>query len=85
MSRDSGLTWTVVPGPETDDPQALDPEVAFTPDGTFYVAYAEGCTSDACLKPDASGSDSRARESAVGFLRGWSLYNPGEGRAPLLG
>lgn len=217
MSRDSGLTWTVVPGPDTAHPQALDPEVAFTPDGTlymlyqdehffellarshdlgqtwegpwnvtppgvlstsfqalgtgsdgrvamaflgtrddggspsdvndtarwhlffvaspdaasadptftayqatpdedpvqvgcvfqgggstpcrnlldfidgsvhpdgtFYVAYAEGCTSAECLAPDATGDDSRDRQTAVGVLRGWSLYLPGETRAPTL-
>jgi hypothetical protein len=57
---------------------------AVAPDGTFFVAYTEGCVSDDCLKPDATGEDSRARTTSVGVLRGWSLYRPGETRPPLL-
>ncbi len=61
----------------------IDGSVA--PDGTFYVAYAEGCTSQECLAPDATGDDSRDRQTAVAFLRDWSLYLPGDGREPRLG
>lgn len=51
LSSDSGLTWTNVPGPEFPtgpndllaDPAAasfsIDPEVAFTPDGTMYLLF----------------------------------------------
>jgi hypothetical protein len=58
---------------------------AVAPDGTFYVAYAEGCTQKCEEKGMAAkDTDSRSRETAVGFLRGWSLYAPGEGPAKLL-
>lgn len=48
-STDSGLTWNNVPGPgfpggpsdflNTANAHSIDPEVAFTPDGTMYVMY----------------------------------------------
>jgi hypothetical protein len=48
-SADSGLTWTNVPGPSypggpsdflnTANAHSIDPEVAFTPDGTMYVLF----------------------------------------------
>lgn len=47
-STDSGLSWTTVPGPEFPggpsdilggDIHSIDPEVAFTPDGTMYVLF----------------------------------------------
>jgi hypothetical protein len=58
---------------------------AVAPDGTFYVAYAEGCTQKCEAKGmDAKDTDSRSSETAVGFLKGWSLYKPGEGPAKLL-
>lgn len=48
-STDSGLTWNNVPGPgfpggpsdflTTANAHSIDPEVAFTPDGTMYVLF----------------------------------------------
>lgn len=48
-STDSGLTWNNVPGPgfpggpsdflNTANAHSIDPEVAFTPDGTMYVLF----------------------------------------------
>lgn len=48
-STDSGLTWNNVPGPQypggpsdfltTANAHSIDPEVAFTPDGTMYVLF----------------------------------------------
>ena len=48
-STDSGLTWNNVPGPgypggpsdflATANAHSIDPEVAFTPDGTMYVLF----------------------------------------------
>lgn len=57
---------------------------AVSPAGEFYVAYTEGCISDACKEAGSKGDTSRARETAVAWLRGWSLYAPGEGRPALL-
>ncbi len=60
----------------------IDGSVA--PDGTFYVAFADGCTDKCAHNADAKPEDSRASLTSVGFLRGWSLYAPGEGRPALL-
>lgn len=38
------------------------------PDGRFYFAYADGCTSEACLAPDGKPSDSRDAELTVSRL-----------------
>ncbi len=47
---------------------------AITPDGTFYVAYAEGCTETCADNPNAKPQDSRDRATSVAMLRDWSLY-----------
>lgn len=38
-STDSGFTWHVVAGPTGVGSRELDPEVAFTPDGTLYFLF----------------------------------------------
>lgn len=43
-------------------------------DGTFYVAYTEGCTEDCAGDPEAVPDDSRDRQAALGVLEGWSLF-----------
>jgi len=40
-SRDSGLTWTLVDGPHSDNPTSLDPEVAFSLNGTLYLLFQD--------------------------------------------
>lgn len=45
------------------------------PDGRFYFAYADGCTSDDCLAADGEAEDSRDSELVVARLAvGPSLY-----------
>lgn len=39
VSRDSGRTWTLRKGPPGIGSGADDPSIAFTPDGTMYVAW----------------------------------------------
>lgn len=44
-------------------------------DGRPYVAYADGCTSPQCLRPDATPLDSRSRQGMVMVVeRGPGLY-----------
>lgn len=38
------------------------------PDGRFYFAYADGCTSDKCVAPDGKAADSRDSELVVARL-----------------
>lgn len=41
-SRDSGLTWTAYAGPtEHGVGASIDPDLAFTPDGTMYLMYRD--------------------------------------------
>lgn len=49
----------------------IDATVA--PDGTFYVAYTEGCVDECATMADPAPSDSRAQRVAVGWLDGWRL------------
>ena len=45
------------------------------PDGRFYFAYADGCTSEACTSPDGTDEESRDAELVVARLAvGPSLY-----------
>ncbi len=39
VSTDSGFTWTVRPGPKSVGAHSIDPDVAFTPDGTMYAIW----------------------------------------------
>lgn len=48
-------------------------DAAMTPDGTFHVAYADGCVKECANKTDPEPKDSRADEVAVASLQGWSL------------
>ncbi len=44
------------------------------PNGTFYVAYADGCTDQCAADPDAATpDDSRDDATAMAWLEGWSL------------
>jgi hypothetical protein len=44
-------------------------------DGRPYIAYADGCTSEACLSAQGTWRDSRSRDGYVGLLQaGPSLY-----------
>ncbi|HEX2021700.1 MAG TPA: sialidase family protein [Candidatus Thermoplasmatota archaeon] len=47
---------------------------AVAPDGTFFVAYAEGCTEGCAGNADATPEDSRDRQAAIARLDGWSLF-----------
>lgn len=40
VTRDSGLTWSVVEGPKDVGGATNDPDLAFTPDGTLYAIWA---------------------------------------------
>ena len=51
-------------------------DAAVHPDGTFFVAYTEGCTEGCAGEPDATPDDSRARDVAVARLDGWTLKAP---------
>lgn len=45
------------------------------PDGRFWVAYTDGCTSKECKAPDAQPTDSRDRNLSIAYLAdGPSLY-----------
>lgn len=46
---------------------------AMTPDGTFHVAYADGCVDECAAMDDPEPEDSRADQVAVASLQGWSL------------
>lgn len=50
---------------------------ARTPDGTFHVAYADGCVDECAEMEDPTPEDSRADQVAVASLQGWSLL-PGQ-------
>jgi hypothetical protein len=39
ISLDSGLTWTVRPGPKDFGAESIDPEVSFAPDGSLYAFW----------------------------------------------
>jgi hypothetical protein len=56
---------------------------AIAPDGSFHVAYTDGCTTKACLAPTGTPDDSRSSETAVAHLAGWSVYAGGERRPGL--
>lgn len=53
---------------------------AIAPDGTFYVAYTEGCVSEICMSEKGTPDDSRADATYVGHLAGWSLFEGGDKR-----
>ncbi|HET6398685.1 MAG TPA: hypothetical protein VFH47_03945, partial [Candidatus Thermoplasmatota archaeon] len=66
------------PGASTTNRNLLDfIDMAVAPDGRVYVAYADGCTSRACLAPDASPRSSRSDELTVAWvLEGPGLFGP---------
>lgn len=39
VSTDSGLTWTVAPGPSDVGGTSIDPDITFGPDGTLYALW----------------------------------------------
>lgn len=39
VSQDSGLTWTVRPGPTSVGADSIDPDVTFGPDGSLYAVW----------------------------------------------
>lgn len=43
------------------------------PDGTFYVAWADGCTDECASMADPAPEDSRDNEAAVAWLEGFRL------------
>lgn len=54
-------------------------DLSVGPDGRAYVAYADGCVSNACLAEGGEPKDSRSRATAVGlFLEGPSLFADAE-------
>jgi hypothetical protein len=57
---------------------------AVTPDGTFHVAYTEGCVEECARKADAKPSDSRSARIAVARLQGWNVAAeaPDQGLVP---
>lgn len=56
-------------------------DAAVHPDGTVYVAYADGCTKGCAGESKPKGDDSRDDELAVAALRGWSAYAAGNATA----
>ena len=57
-------------------------DAAVHPDGTFVVAYTEGCTEGCAFVPDAKDDDSRSRDIALARLDGWILKTPAEVEPP---
>lgn len=68
MSRDSGLTWTLVDGPATPNPTSLDPEVAFTPNGSLYMLYQDAEYNELLARSDDMGTTWKGP---------WSVMPPG--------
>ncbi len=48
---------------------------AITPDGTFVVAYADGCIQTCVDNPEASPADSRAKQAKVAILEGVDFFD----------
>jgi len=72
VSRDSGLTWTMREGPKGIGADTLDPEVAFTSDGTMYMLWQSKRGKDYAHL--ARSSDLGATWSGV-----WNVTAPGLG------
>lgn len=56
ISTDSGLSWTLRPVPGTRDPQSIDPEVSWSPDGILYFSYREDGLTYLARSPDAGAT-----------------------------
>lgn len=72
VSRDSGLTWTMRPGPTGIGADTLDPEIAFTSDGTMYMLWQSERGEDFAYL--ARSEDYGASWSGV-----WNVTQPGLG------
>lgn len=48
-------------------------DAAAGPDGTFHVAFADGCTGDCATSADPAPEESRDDEAVVAWLEGWNL------------
>jgi BNR repeat protein len=44
---------------------------AVNPDGTFFVAFTDGCAEDCDGQPEADADDSHSRQMAIAALAGW--------------
>jgi hypothetical protein len=72
VSRDSGVTWQMNPGPPGIGADTLDPEIAFTSDGTMYMLWQSERGEDFAYL--ARSSDYGASWSGV-----WNVTAPGLG------
>lgn len=60
-------------------------DVTMDKEGRVYVAYADGCTTPQCLRPDATWLDSRSRDGYVMVLRQGPSLLAEKGTLPTLG
>lgn len=72
VSRDSGVTWQMHDGPADIGADTLDPEIAFTTDGTMYMLWQSARGQDFAYL--ARSSDYGATWSGV-----WNVTAPGLG------